>query len=87
MADRDLPPVVIEIRSLLVGAALGIALAVPAVFAGTLAWHAGKQLEREGQSLALALGCGPTAELEVITRHGVGVVKCKTAARAGGTGD
>ena len=87
MADRELPPMTIEIRSLLLGVALGIALAAPATVAGALAWHAGKQLEREGQSLALALGCGPTAELEVITRHGVGVVKCKTAARAGGTGD
>ena len=77
----------IEIRSLLVGAALGIALAVPATVAGALAWHAGKQIEREGQSLALALGCGPAAAIEVVTRHGVGVVKCKTAAGAGGTGD
>ena len=77
----------LDLRSLLVGAALGAAITVPAAIAGTLSWYAGKQIERETQSLALALGCGPTVELEVVTRHGVGVVKCKTPARAAGTGD
>lgn len=77
----------LEIRSLLVGAILGAAITVPAAIAGTLAWYAGKQTERETQSLALALGCGPSAELEVATRHGVGVVKCKTPDRARGSGD
>lgn len=76
----------LDLRSLLIGAALGAALSVPATIAGVLAWHAGKQIEREAQSLALALGCGPSAELEVATRHGVGVVKCKTPPGRG-TGD
>lgn len=75
-----------DLRSLLIGIALGVALAIPAAIAGALAWHAGKQIERESQSLALALGCGPSAELEVATRHGVGVVKCKTPSSRG-TGD
>jgi len=78
--------VTLDLRSLLVGAALGVAITLPAAFAGVLVWHAGKQLERETQSLALALGCGPSAELEVATRHGVGVVKCKTPSSRG-TGD
>ncbi len=79
--------VTLDLRSLLLGAALGAVLAAPAAIAATLAWHAGKQLERESQSLALALGCGPAAALEVVTRHGVGVVRCKTAERRGGSGD
>ncbi len=77
----------LDLRSLLLGAALGAVLAAPAAIAATLAWHAGKQIERENQSLALALGCGPSTEMEVATRHGVGVVKCKTADRAVGSGD
>lgn len=77
---------ILDLRSLLIGAALGAVLAVPVTLAATIVWHAGKQIERESQSLALALGCGPSAELEVATRHGVGVVKCKTSPSRG-TGD
>lgn len=76
----------LDLRSLLIGAALGTVLAAPVAIAATMAWHAGKQIERESQSLALALGCGPSSELEVATRHGVGVVKCKTSPSRG-TGD
>lgn len=72
----------LDLRSLLIGAALGAAFAIPAAVAGVLAWHAGKQIEREAQSLALALGCGPSAELEVATRHGVGVDALAAAGRS-----
>lgn len=78
---------ILDLRSLLFGAALGAILAAPVAIAAMMAWHTGKQIERESQSLALALGCGPSAELEIATRHGVGVVKCKTAAPALGSGD
>lgn len=77
---------ILDLHSLLIGAALGAVLAAPAAITTTMVWHAGKQIERESQSLALALGCGPSAELEVATRHGVGVVKCKTSPSRG-TGD
>ena len=77
----------LDLRSLLVGAILGAAITVPVAIAGTLTWYAGRQLDSEAQSLALALGCGPTAELEFATRHGVGVVKCKTPARVRESGD
>lgn len=76
----------LDLRSLLIGAVLGAILAVPLAVAASVIWHANKQLDRERQSLALALGCGPTSELEFATQKGVAVVRCQ-AAPAKGSGD
>ena len=78
---------VINLESALIGLLLGIVLAVPLTVAGALGYATSKQAERERQSLALALGCGPAAEIEIVTSRGVGVVKCKTSERRGGSGD